>query len=73
MTVEDLRKKWDDKTLGNAIGNIIEIGIRRILKEAKEKPDEDTKGAMRRALEAITKDISDMPWEQIRYIIKRYF
>ena len=66
--MEEFLKKWDDATLAQTLALIVERGIRQTLIDASFKEE---KSSLFVAAEMVSHDLLDLPWNQIRYIIKR--
>ena len=66
--MEEFLKKWDDATLAQTLALIVERGIRQTLVDASFKEE---KSSLLTAAEMVSHDLLDLPWNQIRYIIKR--
>lgn len=69
MKIEDFKKKWDEGSLKAPLAMIIDAGCRAIRRDAESYGEEA--GASLRAAAAVSKDLQAMPWDSIRYIVKR--
>ena len=67
MTMEEFDRKWDIESQKTILAMAVEQGL-RVLRN--NTPEEDS-GSLARAAQLLSKDLSDLPWAQIRYIVKR--
>lgn len=70
MDIFEFQKKWDDKALAQCLAVILERGLRAIIEDGSSK-DPDDKGSLLSASELVAKDLLQLSWMQIKYIVKR--
>lgn len=70
MDIFKFQEKWDDKTLAQCLAVILERGLRATIEDGSGKDPED-KGSLLSSSELIAKDLLQLSWQQIKYIIKR--
>lgn len=66
--ISEFDSKWSIETQKVVCMLVVEQGLRAL----RTVPDrEEDRGSLARDAEQMARDLSELPWQQIRYIIKR--